>query len=157
MEAVLVVDKSEPSGSSGRHLWNAECLRDDSILLPEAVRREIERNGSTWQRRPLCKFVGEVDFFIVTDCEPDDPGGSSAKGFFDLFRPLDPTLIQELRSDALCMYFLPRTTRNSDKPLTVLKDLDAHGQIALRRFMPESIPCNAGIFSFVLQQHRTLL
>jgi aspartate carbamoyltransferase catalytic subunit len=127
---------------------------EDSLLgemgCPDEVKEGIITNGSTHEKKPIGEILKEVDVLIVAEALPQkgaDP--ELVKKFNDKFKTLDEEFMKDLNEKAYWMHMEPRKT--TDGRLTTSEALDNHPRLLQRALMRESVYCNMGIFSKLLE------
>ena len=151
-----LVRYSRPVKSTYR-VWSKFGMKfyEDSLVeeagCPEDVKKEIIENGSSFEKKPIDDIMKEVDVLIVAEALPQKGADENiVKKFNEKFKTVDEEFMGKLNEKAYWYYITPRTT--TDGRLTVKESLDNHPRIIQRGFMRESIYCNMGIFSKLLEQ-----
>ena len=129
-------------------------IYEDSLLdemgCPDDVRKEIAENGSTFEKKPVEEIMKEADMFIVGEALPQKGADPEAvKRFNEKFKTVDEEFMKKLNEKAYWLYIEPRQT--TDGRLTTSEALDSHPRILQNAFMRETVYCNMGIFSKLLE------
>jgi aspartate carbamoyltransferase catalytic subunit len=127
---------------------------EDSLVeglgCPDELKEEIERNGSTIDEKPIEEIMGEVDILIVAEALPQKGADSElVDKFNEQFKTLDVEFMNKLNGKAFWVYIQPGKT--TDGRPTITDELKNHPQLIQRDFMRESVFCNMGIISKVME------
>lgn len=140
-------------------LWSKFGMKFyENSILPEAgsqeeVIKEIEKNGSALEKKPLDEMMKEVDFFIIAEALPQKGADeTTVNEFHKQFKTVDEEFMKKLNPNAYWMYVMPRKTM--DGRLTTDEKLDLHEKNLSWTFMKESTNCNVGMFYKLLEMSK---
>lgn len=125
-----------------------DCLVE-GLGCPDEVKAEIEKSGSTIEEKPIEKIMDEVDILIVAEALPQKGADPELVDKFNKkFETVDSQLMGTLNDKAFWVYIQPGKT--TDGRQTITDELKEHPRLLQRAFMRESVYCNMGIISKLL-------
>ncbi len=126
---------------------------EDSVLPEVGISKDvveyIKQNGSTFERKPLEEFIGEVDFLFIPEGLPVKGADKNLVNEFNRrFKPIDREMLKRLRHDAFFIYSMPRAL--TDGRLVALEEVDDDKRLLTYDMMEKSVFVNIGIFKWLL-------
>jgi aspartate carbamoyltransferase catalytic subunit len=126
-----------------------DCLVE-GLGCPDEVKSEIEKNGSTIEDKPIDEMLKEVDVLIIAEALPQKGADADlVNKFNEKFKTVGEEFMKNLNEKAFWVYIQPGKT--TDGRPTITDELKTHPKLIQRDFMKESVYCNMGIISKLLE------